>query len=126
MEIYIERALSLALVIYGLSHIVQRRLWAEFLSQATGHRFGAFFIAIPTLAIGLLIVAGHNVWVMGIPVITTLLGWAYVLKGTAYLLWPHAVRKAMPPSDKADRALFVIGLGMAVLGAVMAWHAWLA
>lgn len=125
MENYIERALSLALLIYGVSHMAQRGLWVEFLTQATKHRFGAFFIAMPTLAIGLVIVAGHNVWVLGIPVITTLLGWAYVIKASIYLLWPKTVRRVMPGSENTDKALFAVGFGMAALGAVMAWYAWL-
>ena len=84
------------------------------------------FIAMPTLAIGLLIVAGHNVWVWDVPLITTLLGWGFLVKATVYLLWPNAVRKAMPGPERAGRTLMGVGLGMALLGAVMTWDAWIA
>ena len=124
METYIERVLSFALLVYGLSHMIQWKMWAEFLTEATKHRFGALFIAMPTLAIGLFIVAGHNVWVLGIPLITTLLGWGYVIKSSIYLLWPGTIRRVMPGPEKAHRTLMVVGLVMTVVGAVMVWHAW--
>ncbi len=126
MELYIERVMSIAILVIGLSHMIQRKIWAEFLTAATQHRFGALFIAIPTLAIGLFIVAGHNVWVWDVPLITTLLGWGYLVKSTVYLLWPNAVRNVMPRPERAGKTLLGVGMGMALLGALMTWDAWIA
>lgn len=47
-----------------------------------------FILAIITLIIGLLMVASHNIWVMGWPVVITILSWLVLLSGLLRLFLP--------------------------------------
>lgn len=47
-----------------------------------------FILAIITLIIGLLMVASHNVWILGWPVVITLLSWLVLLSGLMRLFLP--------------------------------------
>jgi uncharacterized protein YjeT (DUF2065 family) len=77
------------LLIMGLSHWLQPQAWREFfvLLSSKGN-VGAFANGFLTLVMGSLIVSFHNVWT-GLPVILTLLGWAYVVKSTVIFLYPQ-------------------------------------
>jgi len=94
MEIGIERLVALCCFVIGLSHILQARAWAElFIQWREKGSVGVFYTALLHFALGALIVAFHNVWHGGIPVIVTLLGWAWVVKGLLYLVYPkHGMR----------------------------------
>jgi hypothetical protein len=88
MESAIERFTVLSYLIIGLSHILQPRVWVQFfLNLRDKGEAGIFAIAFLHLPLGLLIVSFHNVWT-GIPAVVTVVGWANVLKGTLYFLFP--------------------------------------
>ena len=55
---------------------------------------GLFFIlAILTFVLGLLMVASHNIWVMGWPVIITLISWLVLVSGIIRLFFPDEAPK---------------------------------
>lgn len=88
METAIERFTVLSYLVIGLSHILQPRAWVQFfVNLREKGEAGIFIVAFLHLPMGLLIVSFHNVW-MGIPVVVTIVGWANVLKGTLYFLFP--------------------------------------
>jgi len=67
MEAGIERLVALCCFVVGLSHIVQPRGWAElFLHWREKGTTGVFYTALLHFALGVFIVAFHNVW-RGIP-----------------------------------------------------------
>ena len=50
---------------------------------------GQFFIlALLTFLLGLLMVVSHNIWVMGWPVVVTLLSWLVLISGLIRLFFP--------------------------------------
>jgi len=108
-------------VIMGLSHIFQHQSWKEFfLLLASKGRAGAFANGFLTLVMGSLIVSFHNVW-SGLPVILTLLGWAYVLKSTVIFLHPEWNVKSMAGVEHAPTLKFrVAGLCLLSIAAVLA------
>ena len=80
MEIAIERLVALSCFVIGLSHIVQPRAWAElFIDWRSKGTTGVFYTGLLHFNIGALVVAFHNVW-RGLPMIVTLLGWAWTIE----------------------------------------------
>jgi uncharacterized protein YjeT (DUF2065 family) len=95
VELGIERLVALSCFVIGLSHIVQPRVWAElFMHWRQKGDVGVFYTGLLHFVFGALIVAFHNVW-SGIPMIVTLLGWAWSLKGLLYLTYPKFPRKSL-------------------------------
>jgi hypothetical protein len=94
---------TIHLLVIGLSHMVQPRLWTEFflLLQRQG-RVGVFINGFLSLWFGSIIVALHNVW-SGIPALLTLLGWAQVVKGTVAFVLPAVGARSLG-MVRADRA----------------------
>ncbi|MFT7680247.1 MAG: hypothetical protein ACI8QC_004253 [Planctomycetota bacterium] len=88
MKAAVEVFALINLVVIGLSHILVPKAWAEFFVglHEKGHP-GVFAVGFMSLSFGSIIAAFHNVWT-GHGLVLTLLGWAQVLKGGLYLLFP--------------------------------------
>ncbi|MCF7812445.1 hypothetical protein K9M59_02510 [Candidatus Gracilibacteria bacterium] len=48
-----------------------------------------YFAAFIMVSVGMLIVLHHNIWIGGWPVLVTILGWATLVKGALFLLFPQ-------------------------------------
>ena len=95
VEMAIERFVALSCLVIGLSHIVQPRAWAELFIHWRGKGdVGVLYAGLLHFAFGALIVAFHSVW-RGIPLVVTLLGWAWTLKGLLYLTYPKLAMKSL-------------------------------
>lgn len=89
MEAAVQKFTILSLFIVGLSHVLQPRPWAElFLILRGKGAAGVFMVALLHLPIGLTIVSFHNVWI-GVPMVVTILGWCWTVKGFLYLCFPR-------------------------------------
>jgi len=123
VEIAIERFTVLSYFVICLSHILQPRAWVQFFVDLREKgKAGIFVVAFLHLPIGLLIVSFHNVWT-GIPAVVTVVGWANVLKGTLYFLFP-AIGMTTIGRVRMERAHeFVIAgaVGVLVLSALVAY-----
>ncbi|MGQ0742277.1 MAG: hypothetical protein ACT4OG_08300 [Alphaproteobacteria bacterium] len=84
-----ELLAAIGFLVTGISHIVQPRAWVEFfISLRNKGRVGIFVNAFIHFNFGALLVAFHNVWSwprIGL----TLIGWAFVVKGTLSFIAPH-------------------------------------
>ena len=88
MELVIQKMAAISFLIIGLSHVIQHRAWADFfLHWKEKGEVGVFYTAFLHFAFGALIVSAHNVW-SGIPIVLTLMGWGWVVKGAIYFLYP--------------------------------------
>jgi len=123
METAIERFTVLSYFVICLSHVLQPRAWVQFFTnlRAKGDA-GIFVVAFLHLPFGLLIVSFHNVWT-GIPAVVTVLGWANVLKGTLYFLFPAVGMKSIGRVRMERAHEFVIAgvVGVLVLSALVAY-----
>lgn len=50
-----------------------------------------FAAGFSTLILGILLIVGHNRWVMGWPLVITLFGWMVALKGILLIIYPKWV-----------------------------------
>ena len=82
MAPYIDAWFALTLVIIGLSHAAQPRLWADFFNAMKRTGFAPLIIGMYTLPTGLVILLGHNIWAWDWPVFVTIAGWGMTMKAT--------------------------------------------
>lgn len=125
MQLLVEQFVALSLLILGLSHAVQPGRWVELFTDFIRRPYAALVIGAYTLPFGLAIVLTHNVWVLGLPVVVTVCGWAWTVKSVVYLLRPQTLDVWVPEAigPGARRKLVAVGLLMACLGAALTWHA---
>jgi uncharacterized protein YjeT (DUF2065 family) len=119
IPLLIEWFVAALLIVLGISHIAQPRLWVALFTDVLKWPYAALIIGAFTLPFGLLVAIGHNVWVLDVPVIVTIVGWGWTVKGTLYLIAPAVLHfAARPHVHRPNR--FVMGGAIAlVLGAVI-------
>lgn len=95
MEVAIQKLAIVSLFVIGGSHMIQPRVWSEFFAGLVrmGER-GAFVNGFIHFPLGAIIVAFHNVW-EGIPLMLTLIGYGWVLKGFIAFSFPRLSLLAM-------------------------------
>ena len=123
METVIQEIFSPVWLILGISRAVHSRLWLDLISEVRKSRFAGFFMGVFALPVGLLLIVGHNNWVLDWPVFITVVGWGMAIKGTIYLLVPNAAEAVIERAGKSKRVLQVSGIVMAAFGAVLTWQA---
>lgn len=114
MEIAIEKVAVISFLLIGVSHIVQPRAWVEFFSGlANKGTTGSFINGWIHFPFGAVIVGFHNVW-HGIPAILTFMGYAWVLKGFIYFVFPRQGVKVLQ-RVKVERAWHFVAGGVLIL-----------
>ena len=120
MEIAIERFVALSLLVIGVSHIAQPRMWVDFfiILRQKGD-VGVALVAFTNFPVGALIVSFHNVWA-GWPMIVTILGWGWTLKGALYFIYPAQGRRMLARIAPERAFEFVVaGVVFLLLGALL-------
>lgn len=118
----IARFFSVSLLIVGVSHLVQSRLWRDFFLRIKDTGVAGIIIAMYTLPQGLLIVLGHNIWVMDIPVIITICGWGMTIKSILYAVVPGRAEAVIPTGANAHRKYALGGALMIPVSLLLIWH----
>ena len=124
MHLFVEQFVAVAILATGLSHALQPTRWAELFRDLLPRPCAALYIGVFTLPLGLLIVLTHNVWVLGLPVVVTVLGWGWTFKGVLYLLWPQSLERwrDQAAGPRARFNFVLVGSLMTCLGLVLVWE----
>ena len=120
LEVLIERWFAIGLLIFGLSHLLYPDPWAAAFLPLRERAEGGLVLATFTMPLGLAVVLAHNVWVWGLPVIVTLMGWAMIVKSLFYLFVPRATSLLMADKQRMHAAFRVAGVVGIVLGGLLA------
>ncbi len=99
---------------------MQPRVWAQFfIDLRRKGEAGSFINAFIHFPLGALVVAFHNVW-QGIPVILTLMGYAWVLKSLIYFVLPSLGVKSMSRVSLERAWEFIVaGVIMVAIGGLL-------
>jgi len=121
----VEAVMAPALMLIGLSHLVQPQLWVRFFEVVKQTGVAGLIIPICTLPFGLVLVVGHNLWVWDWPLFLTIAGWGITIKCTLYLLVPGLADWVLARNvAKSPRSYRTSGAIMALLGGIVTWQAW--
>ena len=118
----IEKFFSVSLLLIGISHLAQPRLWRDYFLKIKGTGVAGIIIAMYTLPQGLLVVLGHNVWVVDVPVIITICGWGMTIKGMLYAFVRGRAEAVIPDGPNAHRKYAWGGALMIPLSLLLIWH----
>lgn len=120
MEQSIQKLAVISFFLIGLSHIFQPRVWAQFFIQIRDKgETGSFINAFIHFPLGVLIVAFHNVW-QGIPMILTLMGYGWVVKGLIYFVFPkHGLQVMGRVSIERSWEFAVAGIVLVGIGGLL-------
>ncbi len=125
MERSIEILIALSLLTMGASHILQPRAWAEFFIDLRERgNVGVLWTAFLHFPVGVIVVAFHPVW-SGIPLLVTLLGCGWTLKGVIYFCFPSIGQRQLARVSLDRAGMFAIpGVMMVLLSAVVIYGLW--
>jgi hypothetical protein len=117
------------ILIFGISHIAQPRLWADFFIAMGRTGFARLIIGMYTLPTAMILVVGHNKWTWDWPLFITLSGWVMLLKCLVYLLYPkvspEVADRWIALMDRKHRGFQVVGAIMVIFGGILTWQAFL-
>src|SRR5262249_14873344 len=77
---FIQAVVAPGFLLMGLSHLVQPQLSVRFFEVVRQTGATGFIIPLYTLPLGLVLIAGHNLWVWDWPLVLTVSGWGMVFK----------------------------------------------
>ena len=100
------------LVTLAVTEVLNFHIWAVNIPAIT------YFNGIVLFVVGLAIVRAHNRWVLGWPVLVTLVGWIGIAGGLFRTLAPEAQQA---PDTPATRAVI---LGLSLVGAMLTFFAY--
>ncbi len=125
MERSVEVLAIILFGVWGLSHILQHKAWAEFFILLRGKgEAGAFVDGFLNLPLGCLIVAFHDTW-SGIPVVLTLVGWGLLIKGLIRFCLPKQGLMMMERvSMERSWEFRVAGAALVVLAGLLGYGAY--
>ncbi|WED42587.1 hypothetical protein [Legionella cardiaca] len=116
ITIFLAKVIGWYFVIISLCILFRQDLVKSVLGDILGQRALLFFIAIVTLILGLLLVVSHNVWVMGWPVIITIIGWLVLIAGIVRLVAPELSLRAGQWWLRNPTSLLVVSVIDLVIG----------
>jgi hypothetical protein len=87
--VFLGRLLGLLFLLDGLAMLVHKQSMVETAAALVHDRALMLLFGMIALVVGLAMVLGHNVWSGGaLPVIVTLLGWIFAIRGVILLFLP--------------------------------------
>ncbi|WP_298623653.1 hypothetical protein [uncultured Legionella sp.] len=86
VTLFLATVIGWYLVIVSLFTLCRYEQVKSISSEILGNRGLFFIVALITLILGLLMVVSHNIWVMGWPVLITLISWLVLISGLLRLL----------------------------------------
>lgn len=109
-------------VIISLFLIIQHQHLKSIVDEILDQRGLIFIMAILTLIMGLLMVASHNVWVMGWPVVITLIAWLVLISGLLRLFCLDTVIKMGKSFVDHPNKIIIAGVVYLLIGLFLLFH----
>ncbi len=95
ISIFYAQVIGLWLFFMALAMIIHQPRLKKTMLETLNNPGLMTFSGLVVLAIGLLIVISHNIWVPAWPVVVTLFGWILIVQGLLRIFWPEVFAKFM-------------------------------
>ena len=86
--ILITKALGIYMLVAGISLLLNKDNFNHMVKELMKEEGALFGLGIFTVILGAFLVAAHNVWELGWPLVITLLAWIVLLKGSLIFVFP--------------------------------------
>lgn len=91
VSVFLAKAFALYFLIMGLAMLTNQNYYMKAAIGMVENNGLAFLTSIFTLILGILLVLFHDVWIVGWPLIITILAWLTLIKGILRLFLPRHV-----------------------------------
>ncbi len=95
ISVFYAQVIGLWLFLIALAMLVHHARFKKIVHESLNNPGLMTFSGLVNLALGLLIVISHNIWVGAWPVVVTLFGWVLIFQGIMRIFWPEAFSKMM-------------------------------
>ena len=120
--IFLATVIGWYMVIFGLLLLVKHDYVKSAMADVLAQRGLYFVLAIITVVLGLLMIASHNIWMMGWPVVVTLFGWLILIGGLFRLFCSDAAHKMGKEFLKAPMKMRIVGVVFLIIGVYLLLH----
>lgn len=120
------RVMGPVMMIMGLSLALNRDAITKMARDFMKSPALVFLAGFLTLLLGMIIVAFHNVWVAGWPVLITLFGWVMIAAGIVRMNFAERLKKMGEGMLGSDAVMYGAAILYTVIGAILTWVSWLA
>lgn len=115
-SLYLGAVIGWYLVIVSLFLIFRRDVVSGAMSEIMSHKGLFLILAIITLILGLIMVVGHNIWVLGWPLLVTLFSWLVLIVGLLRLWLPDVAIKMGHGFLSNPTRMTITGVVMLIIG----------
>ncbi|HHF7346652.1 TPA: hypothetical protein ACPSKE_002094 [Legionella feeleii] len=124
LTLFLARVIGWYFVIISLYMLCCQQALKAIITDILGQRALMFFIALLTVILGLLLVISHNVWVMGWPVIITLIAWLVLIGGVYRLINPDLLTKVAQWWLRNPAYLIIAAILYLIIGLYLLYRAY--
>jgi hypothetical protein len=125
-SIFLARLLGPLFLIVGASILFNPKVFHDIAAEVVRSATLVYLFGFIDFAAGLAIVLSHNVWLMGWPVLITLIGWLLLIRGTVRVLIPETVMGYAAKVLGNKRLIPVAGVVTGIIGLVLCYFGYLA
>ena len=125
-SIFIAQLLGPTLLVAGLGIMVNKDTYLAMAKNFLDNTGMIYLAGFMTLIAGLAITNTHNIWIMGWPVIITIIGWLAIVGGIFRMAFPNYVAEIGTSMMHKTGGLNMIAVFTGLLGAVLTWYGYMA
>lgn len=119
ITLFIGKILAIYWLVYGFGFLISRGFYANQLTNSEkSDSLAVTLQGAIHVYIGAAIVTNHFLWNSLLAILVTILGFGYLAKGVALIVFPVAVLKSGEPSVKR---LSIAGIGFIIMGLVLGY-----
>jgi hypothetical protein len=120
ISIFYAQVIGLWLFLVALAMVVHQARFKKTVMDTLTNGGLMTFIGFIALALGLLIVVSHNIWVPAWPVVITIYGWILIFQGILRIFWPESFAKIMKDL-LAKSGYAIMSWVWLIVGAYLLW-----
>lgn len=121
LSLFIARIFGLCYLVLGTGLLLNRKNFKRVMDDFINSAALLFLGGLVALAIGVLIVLKHNIWVADWRVIITIIGWLGLAKGVWIIVFPQTVYVVMQAYKKNENLFVIHSVAALIFGAVLAF-----
>lgn len=123
VSIFLAKAFAIYFVVLAVMMLMQKNAFQQRVKAVMEDQAALFVLALITLILGIILVLVHNVWVMGWPVVITILCWLTFIKGVLRMVYPQIDEK-WKNYYGSNKAVYLTGVGCLIFGLILVCLGW--
>ena len=120
--VFIAKLIGLYCIVYALAMFAHKQATVEAVNGLVHSPPALLILGVMTLAAGLALVLGHNVWSGGaLTIVVTVIGWLALLKGLVFVLLPPDATIAYMAALNYEQLFYAYAAVTLLIGAYLTY-----